>query len=91
MMEGMVREAIKAAMKKQKVSGYELAKRAKVPKSVVYLFLNGRQENSTQGKQGPTENMRLAHVDAMLKALGLTVAPALLTTPAKPKRPKKGM
>jgi transcriptional regulator with XRE-family HTH domain len=64
----MVREAIKRAMKAKNVTGYQLAKASGVPKAVVYRFLNGTPK-------GPTERVELAHVDAMLEALGLTVSP----------------
>lgn len=79
-MEGMVREAIVKAMDEQGVTGYALAKASGVPKSVVYLFLSGRPK---KGKQEPTKRVDLAHVDAMLKALNLTVSPAPARRPGR--------
>lgn len=83
-----MREAIKRAMKAQKVTGYQLAEMSGVPKSVVYLFLNGRQENSGQGKKGPTERVELDNLDAMLKALGLTVTAKRKALPPPPRQKK---
>jgi predicted transcriptional regulator len=70
----MVREAIEKAMAAKELDGVKLAAKAKVPTSVVYRFLAG------------SKRVELKHVDAMLKALGLTVVPALLARPARRRR-----
>lgn len=69
-----MRQAIEKEMKRQKVSRYRLAKDSGVPKSSVYRFLDGKD---------PSDRVDLAHVDAMLKALNLTVSPAPARRPGR--------
>jgi DNA-binding phage protein len=59
----MVREAIEKEMAKRKMGKLQLSDASGVPKSAVYRFLDG------------SKRVELKHVNAMLKALGLTVAP----------------